>query len=46
VSNASYPPGHEYEVPPLGDADAGCETFATEARDGGAIACEMDGGGT
>jgi hypothetical protein len=44
VGEASYAPGHEYEVPPLGGADAGCDPVASEAGDGGAVACEMDGG--
>jgi hypothetical protein len=42
-SEASYEPGHEYEVPPLG-ADAGCDPVA--GGDAGAIACQMDGGAT
>lgn len=37
VANASYPPGHESEIPPL--ADAGCDPAST---DGGALSCEMD----
>jgi hypothetical protein len=42
VSEASYLPGHEYEVPPL--ADAGCDPVASELGDAGAVACEMDAG--
>jgi len=38
VANASYPPGHEYEVPA---ADAGCDP-PTSAADAGALSCEMD----
>jgi hypothetical protein len=44
-SEASYAPGHEYEVPPLGGADGGgCDPVSSELGDGGAVACEMDGG--
>jgi hypothetical protein len=43
-SEASYAPGHEYEVPPLDGADAGCDPVASERGDGGVLACEMDGG--
>jgi hypothetical protein len=40
-TSVSYPPGHEYEVPPLSsELDAGC----APAADAGAVACEMDGG--
>ncbi len=40
-ANASYEPGHEYEVPPLTSADAGCAPTAKDHGDGG-LACEMD----
>lgn len=39
VANASYPPGHTYDVPPI--ADAGCNP-ATNSADP-ALSCEMDG---
>jgi hypothetical protein len=43
TTNVSYPPGHEYEVPPLSsDLDAGCAPAAH--GDAGPVACEMDGG--
>lgn len=42
TANASYEPGHEYEVPPASGADAGCSPTGSDA---GPIACEMDGGG-
>jgi hypothetical protein len=47
VRSSSYPAGHEYEVPPASEADAGCAPGAvsSELGDGGAIACELDGGG-
>ena len=42
-SEELYEAGHEYEVPATA-GDAGCEPTHVEAGDGGAIACEMDGG--
>ena len=41
----SYPPGHEFEVPPLSsDVDAGCAPPDALHGDAGGVACEMDGG--
>jgi len=39
----SYPAGHEFEVPPLSDEDAGCAPPTASHGDAG-IACEMDAG--
>jgi hypothetical protein len=44
LMSSSYPPGHEYEIPPIGADDAGCAPPSSEMRDAGAMACEMDGG--
>jgi hypothetical protein len=41
--STAYPAGHEFEVPPIGDADAGCAPAAVHGEDGG-VACEMDAG--
>jgi hypothetical protein len=39
VANASYPPGHTYDVPPL--ADAGCDPAASSSDPNG-LSCGMD----
>ncbi|APR83962.1 Hypothetical protein A7982_09311 [Minicystis rosea] len=39
TATASYPPGHEYSVPPTDGADAGCNPSSS---DQGGISCEMD----
>jgi hypothetical protein len=47
MTGAPYPPGHEYEVPPVSMppvVDAGCAPAAHSGDDGGAVFCEMDGG--
>jgi hypothetical protein len=36
-ATASYPPGHEYEVPPASAPDAGCEPAASDSS---ALTCE------
>jgi hypothetical protein len=41
VANASYPPGHEYDVPPASAADAGCDP-AANSSDPNALTCGMD----
>ena len=42
-TGASYPPGHEYEIPPMSTVDAGCSPASSGDGDAGVIACEMDG---
>ncbi|MFT3773863.1 MAG: hypothetical protein QM820_51495 [Minicystis sp.] len=39
MATASYPPGHEYSVPPADGADAGCDPTSS---DNGSLSCEMD----
>jgi hypothetical protein len=56
MTGEPYPPGHEYEVPSIragaaaAGVDAGCvssaSSAASEDADGGALFCQMDGGGS
>ncbi len=45
LTSEAYPPGHEYDVPAMSVADAGCAPgYGADA--GAALTCEMDGGET